>query len=557
MDNKFDLYREVTMAVTSSLDIGLAMEKTFAVFHKYFPIVAISFHEYRADLGMARIYYLVTPEGFREMNVNVPLTPQGTASMREVRTPRRQIVMAGNQGEPVGTSISQAIKEYVPDVPRAHLVNILSIGDKILSHMSFLGTHRGCFTQEHCAMIEPLLAPLSLALSNLMQFKMNEDFCVKLGMQNTDLKAELDILKDNELVGSSHGLASVFNSIRQLSSRETPVLITGETGTGKDVVANMIQKMSPRRSRAFVKVNCGALPETLMDSELFGTEKGAYTGALHSRPGRFEQADGGTLFLDEIGELSLQAQVRLLRVLHNSEITRLGSTKSKPINVRIIAATNSNLEAKLQNGTFREDLYYRLNVFRIHVPPLRERKEDLIPLIMHFAKKVTKRFHIEKPQFDISSLEQIMAYSWPGNIRELENLVERALVLNPKGSIDLGPLLPKDASWYLSTDYGVNFLENLIDKRVVAILANCQLSQEQQPLVANANTSEAGNSVEQRTAEGFSCLDDVMIATIQETLNKCKGKISGPGGAAEMLHINPSTLRQRMRKFRIYTSKYK
>ena len=210
-------------------------------------------------------------------------------------------------------------------------------------------------------MVAPLLPPMSLAISNLMQFKMNEEFRIKLGLKNTSLKAELEVFSDNPLVGANQGLAAVFNSIRQLSSRETPVLITGETGTGKDVIANLIQCMSPRREGPFVRGKLRRAARDLdMDSELFGVGKGAYTGASSSRPGRFEQADGGTIFLDEIGELTPQAQVRLLRVLQNREVERLGGTKSRPVDIRIIAATNSNLESMLQNGTFREDLYYRL-----------------------------------------------------------------------------------------------------------------------------------------------------------------------------------------------------
>ena len=553
---QFDLYRDVTLAITSSLDIGQALGRTFEAFSKYLPLSAISFHEYRADLEAAKVYYLVTPEGFREVDMVVPLKREAVLDMIDVRKPYGQRIFPCNHDEPTGPAISKAISKYAPDIPRAHMCNILSIGDNILTHMSLLGTHPDCYTKEHCAMVAPLLPPMSLAISNLMQFKMNEEFRIKLGLKNTSLKAELEVLSDNPLVGANQGLAAVFNSIRQLSSRETPVLITGETGTGKDVIANLIQCMSPRREGPFVKVNCGALPETLMDSELFGVEKGAYTGASSSRPGRFEQADGGTIFLDEIGELTPQAQVRLLRVLQNREVERLGGTKSRPVDIRIIAATNSNLESMLQNGTFREDLYYRLNVFRIHVPPLRERREDLVQLIMHFAKKVAKRFNIDTPKLDLATLDQLMAYSWPGNVRELENLVERAMVLSPHSPINLSPLLPEDPSWYLNSDQGMSSLEKLIDKRIAAILGNGKLLQNTQVLRADTGFEKSGQ-LKRAEMNGASSLNEVMVAAIQDALSKCQGKINGPGGAAEALDINPSTLRQRMRKFGISANKFK
>ncbi len=553
--NHFDVYQEVTLAITSTLDMELAWERTFSVLHRYFPLTAISFHEYRPDLDMLKIYFVCTPAGSVALDLLVPLTEEEARKMNSLRKPRAQRIFDVNDQD-IGRSISRAISAYVPDAPRAHMVNVLSIGDAILANMSFLGDRPHCFTREHLDMMQPLLSPLSLAMSNLMQFKMNEEFKQKLGLKNMQLEAELDLLQDGMMIGANGGLAELFDSVHKLAGRDTPALITGETGTGKEIVAAMIQRLSPRRAAPFIKVNCGALTDTLLDSELFGAEKGAYTGANASRPGRFEQANGGTIFLDEIGELSPQAQVRLLRVLQNKEVERLGATKSRPVDVRVIAATNCNLENMLREGTFREDLYYRLNVFRLHVPPLRDRLEDIIPLMQHFVRKTASRFHLPTPRLDVSALDYVLAYSWPGNVRELENLVERAMVQDPHAPINLAKFLPKDKSWYLSQIHKEGFLESVIDERLNLLLEKHRLPVEPALAEAPAPAGAAGGTSGSPAAETWQSLsaqglDGVVAQAIKHAVRACRGKINGPGGAAELLRINPSTLRQRMRKMHI------
>ena len=553
LKNVFDLYQEVTLAITSTLDMDLAWERTFTVLHRFFPLTAISFHEYRQDLGALKIYFLCTPNGCFYLDLLVPLSKDEARKMNEIRKPREQILIDLNHKEDIGRTISRALKGYVPDLPRACLVNMLSIGDDLLTNMSFLGECPYCFTHEHVRMIEPLLSPLSLAMSNLMQFKMNAEFQQKLVLKNTQLEAKRDLLPEGILIGATGGLTDLFDSVHKLASRDTPVLITGETGTGKDIIATMIQRLSSRKTGAFIKVNCGALPDTLLDSELFGAEKGAFTGANVSRPGRFEQADGGTIFLDEIGELSLQAQVRLLRVLQSKEVERLGAVKSRPVDVRIIAATNRSLENMLQAGTFREDLYYRLNVFRLHVPPLRDRPEDIIALMQHFVRKYAARFNLPPPKLDVSSLDHVMAYSWPGNVRELENLVERAMVLDPSAPVNLTTFLPKDKSWYLSQIHKEGFLESIIDERLNLVLKKHGLPTQPTSDVSPSSTKEAfaSNSLEHDDNFFGQGLDGIMAQAIKQAIRQCGGKINGARGAAELLRINPSTLRQRMRKMNI------
>src|SRR5271154_7130803 len=241
--------------------------------------------------------------------------------------------------------------------------------------------------------------------------------------ENRDLRAELSQRYEfDNIVGRSEAMREIFSSITRVAPTRATVLLCGESGVGKDMIARAIHHHSPRADRPFVKINCTALPENLMESELFGYEKGAFTGANTSKPGKFEQADTGTVFLDEIGDVPAPVQVKLLRILQEREFERLGSNKTQHIDVRVIAATNVDLRAALEQVTFREDLYYRLNVVPLNIPPLRERKEDIPYLVEHFAKKFNG-------QISEGALERLMSYHWPGNVRELENVVERSVLL--------------------------------------------------------------------------------------------------------------------------------
>jgi Nif-specific regulatory protein len=252
----------------------------------------------------------------------------------------------------------------------------------------------------------------------------------RLMAENIHLREELRERYDfSNMVGSSGGMRQVYEQISQVAGTNTSVLIRGESGTGKELIAHAIHYNSPRAKKPFVRVSCAALPETLIESELFGYEKGAFTGAQSRKPGRFELAEGGTLFLDEIGDLNLTTQIKLLRVIQEREIERLGGTESIKIKVRLIAATNKDLETAIGEGDFREDLYYRLNVFTIFVPPLRERKPDIMALTDFFLEKYTKEHSKNIKRISTPAIDMLMSYHWPGNVRELENAVERAILV--------------------------------------------------------------------------------------------------------------------------------
>lgn len=254
--------------------------------------------------------------------------------------------------------------------------------------------------------------------------------------ENIRLREELiDRFRPRNIIGNSKAMKEVYNLIGQVSQSNATVLIRGESGTGKELVAHAVHFSSPRKDKPFIKVNCAALPESVIESELFGHEKGAFTGALKAKKGRFELAHGGTLFIDEIGDLSPHLQIRLLRVLQEREFERVGGTETIKTDVRIITATNRNLEELMEEGLFREDLYFRLNVFPIHLPPLREKRADILLLANHFVEKYSMGTKKEIRRISTPAIDMLISYHWPGNVRELENVIERAVILSTDGVI--------------------------------------------------------------------------------------------------------------------------
>jgi transcriptional regulator with PAS, ATPase and Fis domain len=243
--------------------------------------------------------------------------------------------------------------------------------------------------------------------------------------------------KNTHILGSSQAMLEVFELLGRIGSNEVTVLITGESGTGKELVAQVLHQQSNRKNNPFVKINCAALPENLIESELFGYEKGAFTGAFQRKPGKFEIANTGTIFLDEIGEMNLATQVKLLRVLQEGEYVRVGGIQTLRVDTRVIAATNKNLFECIALGTFREDLFYRLNVINIHLPSLRERLADIPELVENFSRRFHKKFQKEYKPFSKQFMGKLMQYSWPGNVRELQNLIEKVVVLDDEGVIDV------------------------------------------------------------------------------------------------------------------------
>jgi PAS domain S-box-containing protein len=326
-----------------------------------------------------------------------------------------------------------------------------------------------------------------------------------------------------EIVGQSAALHSVLDQVRLVAPTDSTVLILGETGTGKELIARAIHFASSRRERPLIKVNCAALPASLIESELFGHEKGAFTGATEKRIGRFELADGGTIFLDEIGELPLEAQIKLLRVLQEREFERIGGSNSVRVDVRVIAATNRDLSQALAEGKFRQDLFYRLNVFPILMPPLRQRPEDIALLAHYFVRRFVARIGRRIEQIPDATMVRLSAYSWPGNIRELENVIERAVILSKGPDLELAAELIPPVH---GTPVAATF--------------------QAYPGADNNRASIAEDRSLARTEKEH----------IIEVLKQTKWRVEGPNGAAAILKLNPSTLRTRMKKLGVDRSRH-
>ncbi len=370
---------------------------------------------------------------------------------------------------------------------------------------SFYSRRNDAFNEEHLALFKRLQPMLQESVQDMVEVERMPPKETRF-QQVAESFTEISSSRTFEgIIGKSHLLLNVFDLITQVATSDTSVLITGESGTGKERIADSIHALSGRKEKALIKVNCAALPANLIESELFGHEKGAFTGAVERRTGRFEQANHGTIFLDEIGDMPLEMQVKLLRVLQEKEIERIGGKAPIKIDIRIIAATNRNLEKEVAEGRFRLDLYYRLNVFPIRLPSLAERKEDIPLLANHFIQYYNRKTGRRISGISDKILNNMLAYNWPGNIRELENLIERSILM-AKGTV--------------------------IDDFVLPIL------HPDKPAVQMEETKMKTISENER---------DHIIAVLQ----RCNGRIRGTGGAAEILDIPPTTLGSKMKKLGI------
>ena len=342
----------------------------------------------------------------------------------------------------------------------------------------------------------------------------------QLHEQNIYLQEEVRVASNfGEIIGRSETLRKVLRQAEQVAPLDTTVTILGETGTGKELMAHAIHRLSPRSGSALVKVNCAALPGPLIESELFGHEKGAFTGADVRRTGRFEIANNGTLFLDEVGDLPLDLQAKLLRVLEEGEFERVGGSHTLKVNVRVITATNRNLEEAVRNGAFRSDLYYRLNIFPITLPPLRERREDISMLVTHMVKQFAQKFGKPIDAVPQETMAKLRNYPWPGNVRELRNVIERAVIITQGSQL------------HVTDDLNMQAIELDLDEPIT-----------RPDMFDSFPTGET--------------LEQTEYNLIMRTLKSVHWKLEGPGGAAELLNINPSTLRSKMRKLGIQRPRY-
>lgn len=510
--DKNTFFQNLTLKICSSLEIETALLKSFNYLRRYIPADSMAFDLSEPD-GSVLIVARVTLQGVEIFDVSFPLSPEGNKEALD-----NQNAYDNKSAEDVMIFNAPDLNPISRDFARcfnigeaSYLVANLPLEDGRLGGLVLYSFGQNRYAEEHANLLALVREPFSIAMFNALKHREVMKFSENIKNENQELYQELMDVYGDKIIGVESGLKEVMTLVKQVSTVESPVMLLGETGVGKDVIANAIHLFSRRKTGPIVKVNCGAIPENLIDSELFGHEKGSFTGATCQKRGKFERANGGTLFLDEVGELSLDAQVRLLRAIQFKEIERVGGTKTVPVDVRILAATHQNLEELISSGKFREDLYFRLNVFPIQIPPLRERKQDIPTLVQYFVEKKAKDLRLYPPSRLAShAMDQLMEYDWPGNIRELANVIERSLVLNQKTSLSFDGL--KSTNCAMKVDQTCD--ENMDDEII--------------------------------------SLDEMISRYIRRVLRKTDGRVQGPKGAAILLNLHPNTLRSKMKKLKIH-----
>ncbi|MBU3947115.1 MAG: sigma 54-interacting transcriptional regulator [Proteobacteria bacterium] len=508
--NEKDFFHQATIRICGSLEIDQALLHSFLYLKDFIPLDEMWLALFDKDIGALRAIAIADFTGAKKMDTIVPLPHNVRTEIdKQDFTPKKVTIINRMELNPMALNLS-----IILGYPESSCMIFPLLTDSArLGVLVMRAGGKDRYLDSHARWVAMLHDPFAVAMSNALRHEDVLKLKDMLADDNQYLTRELRQLAGDKIVGADSGLKNVMDMVHQVAPRDNPVLLMGETGVGKEVVANAIHYASPRKEGPFIKVNSGAIPEGLIDSELFGHEKGAFTGAVSQKRGRFERAHGGTIFLDEIGDLPMQAQSRLLRVIQQKELERVGGTKTITVDTRIIAATHRNLEQMVGNNRFREDLWYRLSVFPIVIPPLRQRNSDIPALVEHFLKRKTRELNFRGiPPIAPGAIERLIDYPWKGNVRELENMVERALIQYSGGLLNFGHFIFSQA--------------------------------DDTPVLSKVN----GRKLK---------LDELIASHIRLVLEETQGKISGAGGAAELLGINPNTLRCRMDKLGIKYGKKK
>ncbi len=508
-----EFFREMTLRICGSLDIDQALAQAFEYLRHHIPADAMglgynNLDQERVEVPTMFVLAKVARPGARHIwrdEADAVVLSEEAVSYMQSLPPDFPPVLAVNRTE----EQHPAMREVFPGIAASSAMFLrLKVIGGLAGVLLVSAEGQDRYTPEHTRLLETIREPFAIAMANARRYQELARLKDRLAEDNRALAADIQRTVGVEVVGADFGLREVMEQVRQVAPSSRPALLLGETGTGKEVIANAIHMASGRSSGPMISMQCGAVPDTLLDSELFGHEKGAFTGAVERKRGRFERAHGGTLFLDEIGELSPEAQVKLLRVLQENRFERLGGTSTIEVDVRVIAATHRDLERLVGEGSFREDLFYRLNVLPIRIPPLRLRRDDIPSLLQHFVERTAQEMGLPAiPRIANHELQQLKTYDWPGNVRELQNVVERALILSRGESLAF---------------------PNLGSGRGAA-----------------AGQAGTGPPAAVRT------MDQAIADHIRDVLAQVHGKVAGPGGAAELLEMNPSTLRFRMKKLGI------
>jgi formate hydrogenlyase transcriptional activator len=461
--------------------------------------------------GLLKIHALdfSSRPGLFQQEITVPLetTPSGICF-----TTAQPLLARGAEIDRFSNEIIRALR--AEGVQTICCVPLITQG-RTFGTLNLASRREDAFPHQDVELLQQVAAQIAIAVENALAFKQIDKLKDKLAGEKLYLEEEIrSEFNFEEIVGDSPALKRALAQVELVAPAGTAVLVTGDTGTGKELIARAIHNLSPRRERTFVKINCAAIPSGLLESELFGHERGAFTGALTQKIGRFELADRGTLFLDEVSDLPLELQPKLLRVLQEQEFERLGSNQTQRVDVRIVAATNGDLAKLVAERAFRSDLYYRLNVFPIHIPALRERPEDIPLLVRYFVQKFSRRLNKSVAYVPAEAMEALVGYAWPGNIRELENFIERAVLLSP----------------------GKGLRVPISELKPVTIAASA--GNDSAPISASPTSSIVS----------ISTLEDAERQHILRALRQTEWRIAGPKGAAAILGMKRTTLQARMRK---------
>jgi formate hydrogenlyase transcriptional activator len=505
----------ITSRELSELFRGIVTTIERVIHHDYTSLALVD-----SQTGLLKIHALDFPG---KQNIFKPetLVPRDTSPAGRAIATSQPFIARGAELDRFDTEVIRTLRteglQAVCCIPLIH-------HGRTFGTLNLASRRLDAFTLEDVELLQPVASQIALAVENALAFKEIEALKNKLAEEKLYLEEEIrSEFNFEEIIGESPSLKRALAQVELAAPAGTTVLLLGETGTGKELFARAIHNLSPRRDRTFVKVNCAAIPSGLLESELFGHERGAFTGAISQKIGRFELADRGTLFLDEVGDLPLELQPKLLRVLQEQEFERLGSNRSQRVDVRVVTATNQDLAKLVSERAFRSDLFYRLNVFPIQIPALRERAEDLPLLVRYFVQRFSRQLNKAVEYIPAEAMDALTHYSWPGNVRELENLIERAVLLSP------------------GKELRIPFAE--LKSPALAATAGADPS--------SSSTSFTSLTSSTSSSSPISTLEEAERQHILRALKQTQWRIAGPKGAAVLLDIKRTTLQARMRKLGI------
>jgi formate hydrogenlyase transcriptional activator len=524
-NDRLQLLLNLTTRITSSLDLREVLRAIAANIREVMHADGVAVSLPDTASGKSRVFAMDFPHGKGLIKEELFFTPSA-AAQKAMDTLKPVVIDMREPEEFVSGTTDIAVAEGIKALCLIPLAN----RGRVLGILATSRTTETPFLPEDVDFLSRASGQIAIAIENALAYQEISGLKDKLAQEKLYLEEEIRGDGGFErIIGKSNALKHVLQMVETVAPSDSTVLLLGETGTGKELIARAIHDCSRRKDRTFVKLNCAAIPTGLLESELFGHEKGAFTGAIAQKVGRLELADQGTLFLDEVGDIPIEIQPKLLRVLQEREFERLGSTHTRKVNVRLVAATNRDLERMVAEREFRSDLFYRLNVFPIRIPSLRERKEDIPLLVSYFAQKVAKQMQKQIESVPSAVMKAFTAWEWPGNIRELENFIERAVILTRGKALEVPLTELRKTEMETATDMAI------INKKRPARKANS----------SRPDINPAAEDYERKQRE-----------EIIQALTACKGRIGGADGAAIRLSINRTTLLYRMRKLGIYAKLY-